>query len=90
LVSAKEKNHSARSIDDSQGNGRGVVLSMERSTVGADIAVDKCYSWSCSGDYSSSMMLGTGPDRAGSEPQGVDRAGSTSMIRRGQAIKDRY
>jgi hypothetical protein len=32
-------------------------------------------------------MLGTGPGRAGSEPQGVGRAGSTSMIRRGQAIK---
>jgi hypothetical protein len=35
-------------------------------------------------------VLGTGPDRAGSEPQGVGRAGSTSIIRMGQAIKDRY
>jgi hypothetical protein len=37
-----------------------------------------------------SSLLGTDPGRAGSEPQGVSRAGSTSMIRRGQAIKDRY
>jgi hypothetical protein len=35
-------------------------------------------------------VLGTGLGRAGSEPQGVSRAGSTSIIRRGQAIKDRY
>jgi hypothetical protein len=35
-------------------------------------------------------MLGTGLGRVGSEPQRVDRAKSTSMIRRGQAIKDKY
>jgi hypothetical protein len=35
-------------------------------------------------------VLGTGPGRAESEPQGVGRAGSISMIRRGPAIKDRY
>jgi hypothetical protein len=35
-------------------------------------------------------VLGAGPGRAGSEPQEVGRAGSTSMIRGGQAIKDRY
>jgi hypothetical protein len=32
-------------------------------------------------------MLGTDPDRTGSEPQGVGRAGSTSMIGRGRLSK---
>jgi hypothetical protein len=38
----------------------------------------------------SKIVLGTGPGRAGSEPQGVGRAGSTSMIRRGRLSRDRY
>jgi hypothetical protein len=32
-------------------------------------------------------VLGTGPGRAGSEPRGVGRAGSTGMIRRGRLSK---
>jgi hypothetical protein len=37
-----------------------------------------------------SRVLRAGLDKAGSEPQGVSRARSISIIRMGQAIKDRY
>jgi hypothetical protein len=35
-------------------------------------------------------VLETGLGGTGSEPQGVGRAGSTSMIRRGRLLRDRY
>jgi hypothetical protein len=35
-------------------------------------------------------VLRTGLDRAGSEPQRVNRAGSISIIRRGRLLRDEY
>jgi hypothetical protein len=35
-------------------------------------------------------VLRTSLGRAGSEPQGFDRVGSTSMIRRGRLSRDKY